>query len=82
MNMTLYLVSSFSLGVCIAKRLILCRLFSLMLSTPSVAMQSTYKWYMSSPYVFLRMLSAEATRSANTCGSSARNCRQTRGTQY
>lgn len=37
---------------------------------------------MSSPCVLLRRLSAQATRSANTCGSSARNCRHTRGTQY
>lgn len=78
----LYLFSFFSLGVRIANSFILCRLFSLMLFSPSVGMQSTYRWYSSSACVFLRKLLAETTRCANTWGSSARNSRQTRGTQY
>jgi len=39
----LYLFSIFSLGVCIANSSILRRLFSLMLFSPSVGMQSTYR---------------------------------------
>lgn len=83
MYFTPYLFSAFlSSGVFIAKNFILCRLSSLMLFRPSVGMQSTYKLYRSSACVFLRKLSAETTLCANTRGSSARNNRQTRGTQY
>lgn len=82
MYFMLYLFSLFSLGVCIANNFIFPRLFSLMLFSPSVSMQSTYRWYNSSACVFLRKLLAETTRCANTWGSSARNSRHTRGTQY
>ena len=43
MYLMLYLFSFFSLGVCIANSFIFPRLFSLMLFSPSVGMQSTYR---------------------------------------